>query len=238
MLKLLRAFILLPFLAAGIAHEIHNPLGSVRLGVQGLAREVRGGHIAPDQIVDYMGLIDQEIDNCIAVTRRLLLLARPPANSMQLVVINEALSDTLKLLEFDAQNHGIVQQTELPAAALRILADEAEIRMILLNLIQNAHHAMPNGGTLCARLTADGGHALIEIADSGVGMNAETVARIFDPFFSRRADGVAGTGLGLTIVKNFVARMGGTITVESIPGAGTRFRIRLPLAETSLENGA
>lgn len=228
----------LGLLAAGIAHEIHNPLGSVRLGVQGLMREVRDGRIAPDQIIDYMSLIDQEIDNCIAVTRRLLLLARPPANSLQLVVINEALSDTLQLLEYDAQTHGIIQQTELPALALRILADEAEIRMIFLNLIQNAHHAMPNGGKLAARLAADDGHALIEIADSGVGMSHETIARIFDPFFSRRADSVAGTGLGLTIVKNFVARMGGSIAVASTPGAGTRFTIRLPLAETALENGA
>jgi signal transduction histidine kinase len=110
--------------------------------------------------------------------------------------------------------------------------------MIFLNLIQNAHHAMPQGGTLNARLAEDQGHALIEIADTGVGMSPETVARIFDPFFSRRADGVAGTGLGLTIVKNFVERMRGTITVASTPGAGTRFTIRLPLAETSLEHGA
>lgn len=228
----------LGLLAAGIAHEIHNPLGSVRLGVQGLAREMREGRIAPDQIIDYMGLIDHEIDNCIAVTRRLLLLARPPANSLQLVVINEALSDTLQLLEFDAQTHGIIQHAELPATALRILVDEAEIRMIFLNLIQNAHHAMPRGGTLQARLAEEDGHALIVIADSGVGMSPETIARIFDPFFSRRADGVAGTGLGLTIVKNSVARMGGTIGVTSAPGAGTRFTLRLPLAETSLEHGA
>ncbi len=228
----------LGLLAAGIAHEIHNPLGSVRLGVQGLVREVREGRIAPEQIIDYMGLIDQEIDNCIAVTRRLLLLARPPANSMQLVVINEALADTLRLLEYDAQTHGITQRTELTDTPLRILADEAEIRMIFLNLIQNAHHAMPSGGTLSACLATDGGHALIEIADSGVGMTPETVARIFDPFFSQRADRVNGTGLGLTIVKNFVERMNGTIAVASTLGQGTLFRIRLPLAETALENGA
>lgn len=228
----------LGLLAAGIAHEIHNPLGSVRLGVQGLAREVREGRIAPEQIIDYMGLIDQEIDNCIAVTRRLLLLARPPANSMQLVVINEALADTLRLLEYDAQTRGIAQRITLPDIPLRILADEAEMRMIFLNLTQNAHHAMPDGGTLFARLAADGGHARIEIADTGTGMSPETVARIFDPFFSQRADRVHGTGLGLTIVKNFVARMHGTIAVESTPGQGTLFSIRLPLAETALENGA
>jgi PAS domain S-box-containing protein len=227
----------LGLLAAGIAHEIHNQLGSVRLGVQGLSREIREARIAPEQIVDYMNLIDQEIDNCIAVTRRLLLLARPPTNSLQLVVVNEALADTLRLLEFDAQTHGIVQRIELSESQARVLADEAEIRMIFLNLIQNAHHAMPSGGTLTTRLTQEDGMASIEIADTGIGMTPEHIERISDPFFSRRADGVAGTGLGLTIVKSFVERMGGDISVESITGKGTRFLIRLPLAETALESG-
>jgi signal transduction histidine kinase len=228
----------LGLLAAGIAHEIHNPLGSVRLGVQGLAREIREARITPEQIAEYMGLIDQEIDNCIAVTRRLLLLARPPSNSLQLVVLGEALTDTLRLLEFDAQGRNIRQQIEVAAAQLRVLADEAEIRMIFLNLVQNAHHAMPEGGTLTARVSEADGQALIEIADTGIGMEAEHVARIFDPFFSRRADGVAGTGLGLTIVKNFVERMAGEIRVESAPGRGTRFLIQLPLAESAWEKAS
>jgi nitrogen fixation/metabolism regulation signal transduction histidine kinase len=148
----------LGLLAAGIAHEIHNPLGSVRLGVQGLAREIREARITPEQIAEYMGLIDQEIDNCIAVTRRLLLLARPPSNSLQLVVLGEALTDTLRLLEFDAQGRNIRQQIEVATRRnLRVLADEAEIRMIFLNLVQNAHHAMPEGGTLTARVSEDRG---------------------------------------------------------------------------------
>ncbi|MFN3883486.1 MAG: sensor histidine kinase [Rhodocyclaceae bacterium] len=226
----------LGLLAAGIAHEIHNPLGSVRLGVQGLAREIRASRITPEQIAEYMALIDQEIDNCIAVTRRLLLLARPPDNSLNLVILNDALTDTMRLLEYDAQTHGIVQRIELPDATLRILADEAEVRMIFLNLIQNAHHAMPSGGTLSARLTQDDGWAVIEIADTGVGMPPEIIARIFDPFFSQRADHVKGTGLGLTIVKSIVERMRGTIEVDSTPGGGTRFVIRLPLAERAMEH--
>lgn len=227
----------LGLLAAGIAHEIHNPLGSVRLGVQGLSREIREGRIAAEQVIDYMNLIDQEIDNCIAVTRRLLLLARPPTNNLQLVVVNEALADTLRLLEFDAQTRGITQRIELCEPRARVLADESEVRMIFLNLIQNAHHAMPAGGTLTARLAIEDGSAVVDIGDTGVGMTAEQIERIFDPFYSRRADGVAGTGLGLTIVRNFVDRIGGHIAVDSAPGEGTRFRVRLPLAESSLEDG-
>lgn len=222
----------LGLLAAGIAHEIHNPLASVRLGVQGLVREIRGRQMTPERIVDYMTLVDQEIDNCIAVTRRLLLLARPPSSCLQLVQLGAALADTLQLLEFDASTRGIRQLIELPEIELRVLADEAEVRMVFLNLVQNAHHAMPTGGVLTARLSDSAGSALIEITDTGIGMGAEQMTRIFDPFYSRRADGVAGTGLGLTIVKNLVERLRGEITVESTLGEGSLFRIRLPLAET------
>jgi len=225
----------LGLLAAGIAHEIHNPLASVRLGVQGLTREAKEHRVTQERVVDYMTLIDQEIDNCIAVTRRLLLLARPPTASLQLVVVNDALSDTLKLLEFDAHARGVVQSIDLPDEPLRLLADEAEVRMILLNLVQNAHHAMPAGGRVVASLRRDGNNAVIEISDNGIGMAPEFAARVFDPFFSRRADGVAGTGLGLTIVKTIVTRLKGEIDFESEPGEGTRFRIRLPLVEASLE---
>lgn len=228
----------LGMLAAGIAHEIHNPLASVRLGVQGLKRELRDGRITPEQITDYLTLIDQEIDNCIAVTRRLLLLSRPPNNCLQLVELGNALVDTLRLLKYDAETRGIRQIYELPDTPLRVLADDAEVRMIFLNLFQNAHHAMPEGGVLSARLAEADGWAIIDIADTGIGMAPEQVEFIFDPFYSRRADGVGGTGLGLTIVKDFVERMGGAISVESALGKGSRFRIRLALAEAVLENSA
>lgn len=224
----------LGMLAAGIAHEIHNPLASVRLGVQGLKRELRDERTTPEQIADYLTLIDQEIDSCIAVTRRLLLLARPPNSSLQLVELGTVLVDTLRLLEFDAENRQIQQKYELPETQLRVLADDAEVRMIFLNLFQNAYHAMPNGGTLTARITKADDWAVIDIADTGIGMAPEQVEYIFDPFYSRRADGIVGTGLGLTIVKDFVARMGGEISVESTLGQGSRFRIRLALAEAVL----
>jgi len=198
-------------------------------------RELHAGRITQDQIVEYMELIDQEIDKCITVTRRMLLLSRPPISSLQLVVVNEALSDTLKLLEFDAHTHSISQKMEIPDQPLRLLTDEADIRMIFLNLIQNAHHAMSTGGTLLARLFSADGHAVIEITDTGCGIPADILPHIFDPFFSRRADGVPGTGLGLTIVKNFVEGMGGSVSVESTVGQGTLFHIRLPLAETAIE---
>ena len=220
----------LGLLAAGVAHEIHNPLASIRLGVQGLSREIRDGRHDPARVSDYLGLIDGEIDNCIAVTRRLLLLSRAPLASRQLVDVVTAVDDTLRLLDFDARSRRIEQRLERPVGPVQILADDSELRMVLLNLLQNAHHAMPHGGSVTARITIEGGEAVIEVVDSGSGIAPEILPQIFDPFFSRRGDGEAGTGLGLTIVKNFVERYGGRIAVDSSPGRGTRFAIHLALA--------
>jgi DNA-binding response OmpR family regulator len=144
---------------------------------------------------------------------------------------------------------------ELLRAAQRRRPDLAVILMTAFGTVQSAVEAMKHGAydyltkpfrveELVARLRAlirrASGNAapVIEIGDTGIGMDAEHVARIFDPFFSRRADGVSGTGLGLTIVKNFVEHMGGDIVVDSAVNQGTRFRIRLALAETAIEEVA
>jgi len=221
----------LGLLAASVAHEIHNPLASIRLGVQGLSREIREGRHDPEQVSDYLGLIDGEIDNCIAVTRRLLLLTRAPTSSRQLIDVVVAVDDTLRLLDFDARTRGIAQKLERPDAPVHVLADDGELRMVLLNLLQNAHHAMPRGGQLIARIGVEADEAVIEITDDGMGIPQEILPQIFDPFFSRRGDGEPGTGLGLTIVKNIVERFGGRVAIDSRPGHGTRFTIHLALAD-------
>lgn len=220
----------LGMLAAGVAHEIHNPLGSIRLVVQGLAREIKAGGSEPEKMGSYLELVDDEIDNCIAVTRRLLLLARQPEGRRQIVDVAAAIDDTLRLLDYDAQARGIGQEFLAPGTPIHVLADEGELRMVLLNLLQNAHHALPGGGKVSVRAEVAGSEVAIEVADNGRGIPADHLEHIFDPFYSRRADGVAGTGLGLTIVKNIVERFGGRIEVVSVPGAGARFTFRLPLA--------
>lgn len=223
----------LGLLAAGVAHEIHNPLGSIRLVVQGLAREIKAGGGELEKVGHYLQLVDDEIDNCIAVTRRLLLLSRQPEGRRQIVDVVAAIDDTVRLLDYDAQARGLHQNFRAPASPIHVLADEGELRMMLLNLLQNAHHALPSGGNVGVRTEVSGGEVAIEVADDGCGIPAEHLEHIFDPFFSRRADGVAGTGLGLTIVKNIVERFGGRIEVASAPGKETRFTVRLPLATTS-----
>lgn len=220
----------LGLLAAGIAHEIHNPLGSMRLAVEGLLRMVRNGGAEPARFAGYLEMMNAEIDRCTGVTQRLLLLSRLPQQQAQVVALNPAVSDTLDLLDFDARSRGIVQNVSLDPGDPCVLADDSDLRMLVLNLAQNAHHAMPNGGRLEVRTAVAGRQALIEVRDCGQGIAEADIARIFDPFFSHRADGEGGTGLGLTICKNIVERYGGTISVASTLGQGATFRVALPLA--------
>ncbi len=223
-------------LAAGIAHEIHNPLASVRLAVQSLTRSTHENTMGEGELEDCLGLVDGEIDRCIEVTRRLLLLCRHPNEVLQSVEVNHAMHDASLLLSYDALARGIEQIEEFAPDSPTVNADPSELRMMIFNMVQNAHHAMPEGGKVHLRSRIDADHVVIEIADTGVGIPPENLARIFQPFYSQRADGAMGTGLGLSIVRSTVTRYNGTIGVDSTPGQGTCFSIRLPLTSQGGHN--
>ena len=107
----------------------------------------------------------------------------------------------------------------------------SELRMIVFNLVQNAFHAMPNGGRLQVVCRADGEWAQMIFQDTGVGVRPDDIQHIFEPFFSRRADGVKGTGLGLSICRSIVDRYGGRISVDKPTGSGARFVVELANAD-------
>jgi len=113
---------------------------------------------------------------------------------------------------------------------LRVFANESEMRMLVLNLVQNAIHAMPSGGTLKITGSIDGKDIVMSFEDSGIGISQENQRRIFMPFFSRRADHIHGTGLGLPISRTIVNSFNGTLEVESEVGKGSCFIVRIPEA--------
>ena len=211
-------------LATGVAHEIHNPLASIRLALDGL----RAGTSEIDpEVVEYLDLVDQEVDKCVKFTERLLRLGMQPPDAPELVEVESIATDMLALLHWEAQQIGVSVHTALHPG-LRVLASDSGLRMVLLNLIQNAFHAMPSGGELYLGTCRVGRWVEISVRDTGIGIEPDRLQRIFDPFHSRRADGARGTGLGLSIVRTIVDNWGGRVEVQSEPGKGSVFRVSLP----------
>lgn len=218
-------------LAAGVAHEIHNPLASIRFALHAARGAAQAGRI--EDATQHIDLVDHEIDKCINVSERLLKLSMTSSGESGIVDVNSAVSETLSLLRWEAEQLGVSIDLQLDVSAPRVLARESDLRMIALNLAQNALHAMPGGGELAVRTHRLGDRVEIAFADTGVGIAAADLERIFDPFFSRRADGSQGTGLGLPISRALARSFHGDIAAESRLGAGARFTLHLPEAAAS-----
>lgn len=218
-------------LAAGVAHEIYNPLASVRLGLQSLLRRAKTADQLDSETCEYLGMVDGEVEKCISVTKRLLDLSQVPSQSLQLVSLSTVVPEVVSLLRYEAEQSRIKIELDFGQEDLRVFATDAELRMLALNLAQNAFHAMPKGGTFRVSGHHDNGEVRVCFSDTGVGIEPDVMSHIFEPFYSKRADGVAGTGLGLTICKAITTRYQGRIDVESTPGIGTAFTIAFPQAD-------
>lgn len=216
-------------LATGVAHEIRNPLASILLSIRGLRRHVVSGDAV--KLAEHMTIIDDEIGKCIQVTDRLLRLSMPPSERPTLVSLNDVIPEVLSLLGFEAAQAGVTVATRL-ADNLRVIGPDSDMRMVVLNLAQNAFHAMPEGGRLEVIGAIVDRQIELTFADTGVGIGPADLPRIFDPFWSRRADRVSGTGLGLSICKAIVRQCRGTIEVDSEVARGTRMVVRLPHADS------
>lgn len=217
-------------LATGIAHEIHNPLASIRFGLSALTKTI-GEAPESGEALRYIALVASEIERCIEVTGRLMRLSQAPAERGVLIDLVEIARDVTSLLSYEALTRRIDLRVEFRDRP-RVVAGESEMGMVLLNLVQNAFHATPaNGRVTISDDRAEDGSVVVEVADSGVGIAKEDLAAIFQPFWSRRADGSTGSGLGLSICKAIVARWGGAISVRSRLGEGTTFRLTFPNAD-------
>jgi PAS domain S-box-containing protein len=211
-------------LAAGIAHELRSPLAIVMNALFDLRQQLG----APNPgVAEDLQIAEEEIERAQVIIRNLLEFSRTSGAEVERIDVNDLLQRTVQLLQKYMQNNGVRVVTQLgdvPPCA----ANANAMRQILLNLITNAVQAMPRGGELRLR-TAHLGHDRIrlEVEDTGVGIAAENLKNVFDPFYTTKAPG-QGTGLGLSVVHSAVRRYGGDISVESVPGLGTTFRIDLP----------
>jgi signal transduction histidine kinase len=207
-------------IAAQITHEIRNPLSSISLNAEEL------GERAP-QARELCDAIVREVDRLTAITEEYLRFARLPKPQMQRADLNETVRELLEFVRPELEASGVQLACSLSPALPRVLADVAQLRQLLLNLLRNAREAMPSGGSL--RVTTRGGEGSVEVEvrDAGPGIPEERLERIFDPFFTTKE---RGTGLGLAMAQEIAQEHGGQLSCESVEGNGTAFTLRLPAA--------
>ena len=214
-------------LAAGVAHEIRNPLGSVK----GLAQLLKEDLKDDDPKKSYAEVIVKEVDRLNKVVEELLSFARPDASELEAnfveVNINDVIEQTLLLATHDSKKAKIEIFKEFFTDMPLLLADAKKLQQAFLNIIFNAFSAMENGGnlTISTGFNKDTKVINISFADTGVGISADGLKKIFDPFYTAKA---IGTGLGLTITHQIIASHKGKIDVKSELGEGTVFTINLP----------
>jgi two-component system NtrC family sensor kinase len=222
-------------LSAGVAHEINNPLAIILTERQILLDTAeRDGSLCSEfkrDLVDSMSQIDIQIQRCKRITHNLLRFARRTRSIVETVDINEFIREVIELMEREAKTCGIKFSTDLEEKLPPVLSDPSQLQQVFLNMITNAidaHEHKPYG-SIHIRTRSDGGNGVsISIADTGMGIPQENLAKIFDPFFTTKAVG-KGTGLGLSICYSTVRQLGGYIQVKSEMGRGTEFTILLPL---------
>lgn len=213
-------------LAAGVAHEIRNPLSSIK----GLAKYFAERAPAGGEAHELAQVMAKEADRLNRVVSELLELVKPAHLSLQPVDLNAVIAHSLQLISQDAQNRAIDLQFAPDSALPLIQADPDRLTQVLLNLYLNAIHAIGNQGTIRVEASTSGTDRVkIAVVDSGKGIAPEQLAAIFTPYYTTKAD---GTGLGLAVVQNIIEQHGGTIQVDSPAGKGATFTLWLPVTLT------
>ena len=206
-------------LAAGVAHEIRNPLSSIK----GLAKYFAERTPPGGEAYELAQVMAKEADRLNRVVSELLELVRPAHLKWQPVDLNEVIGHSLQLVSQDASGRDITLQFTAQPSLCRIQADPDRLNQVLLNLYLNAIQAIGREGIITVAVAECGdGRIKLSVADSGKGMTAEQLQAIFTPYFTTKAD---GPGLGLAVVQNIVEQHGGTIHVESMPGKGAVFTL-------------
>jgi signal transduction histidine kinase len=220
-------------LAAGVAHEINEPLASI-LGFTQLCRKHPG---LPAQARTDLDKIVTVTLHVREVIRRLMLFARGRPRVRARVDLNRTVGEGLDFLESRARMAGIAMDRRLAPDLPVVFGDSSQLLQVLVNLVINAIQAMPRGGRLTVETTAVPDGVLLSVEDEGVGIPPDVLEHIFERFFTTKAVG-EGTGLGLPVVHEIVNAHEGSVHVISEPGKGSRFEIRLPLADPEAEGGA
>ena len=220
-------------LAAGVVHEINNPLATIAACAESLGKRIAEGAFddSPDvaDLREYLGLIRDEAFRCKAITNGLLDFSRLRGGQFVLVDMAEVIKTTARLVTHQQRGDNIQISVEAPASLPRVSGDVGQLQQAVVALATNGIDAMPDGGTLTLRVKQSGPRVLVEVNDNGVGIPPENMTKIFDPFFTTKDVG-RGTGLGLAVCYGILSEHSGRLDVRSSLGVGTTFTITLPVA--------
>jgi signal transduction histidine kinase len=217
-------------LASAIAHEIRNPLNYINLTLDHLRTSLAPSDPQKRALVERLTLqLKAEVARINTRITEFLKYTRPASLELQPLDLRATLRDALSMVEVQAAEIGVETRFEENGAVPPVLGDREALRSLFTNLIINGMHAMEGrGGSLTVSLSAENGLARVRVSDTGVGIDADHLPKIFEPYFSTKE---TGTGLGLAIAKKAVDEHDGSIRVESKPGAGTTFTVEIPIKE-------
>jgi PAS domain S-box-containing protein len=217
-------------LSAGVAHELRNPLSAMDLNLHLLEEELRERASLPEQGAQYLHVLNVECHRLSVILDNFMKFARPGSVGLHEVNVSALIEHIMALMQFEAEERKIRFEQAVEEPLPSVLGDETAISQVLVNVIVNAFHAMPNGG-LC-RIAAEASHTngtcrlVVLVKDTGVGIKKEELARVFEPFYTTKSN---GTGLGLAIAHRIMEDHGGTIQVSSTPGVGTTVVVTFPV---------
>ncbi len=216
-------------LAAGVAHEIKNPLGSIGIHIQ-LIQKAMKAHKKPDKenISRYLEIVMEEVERLNGIVIDFLFAVRPMNTELERRELNPLVHDTIEFVKFELEEAGVSVEESYVDPLPNLDLDEKYIKQALLNIIKNAIAAMPRGGRLLIRTEVDSGDVMLRVSDTGVGVPDENIAKIFEPYFTTKE---FGSGLGLTVVYKIIQEHGGEITLSSKEGEGTTFSLSFPVPE-------